>query len=728
MIVEVIKQNKTKDIVDLKVKYCDINTVVLEKLHSGCSDEKHNGNILWTFERVLITAQEMSIDSPFDEKVLVEYLKGIDQAAAEKPSHRVYRSYFKRFIEMVCPESAHLVARRKGRSDVGKMRKNYTTSMTQRNYSTSKVNLDEVHAEAQNLAKTAEKLSTKEHTRKRQSPDLGLLKIQPESNVIEINKYIFEWVNSSNAKVIIDVRYELNYIHCDENVASQIADLFRSSSLSDATKSTYLNHLRQVFEFNATTAKQGNPLSTKVMRDFMYDLRDKVQRGLIKNSNTTLSQKQRWSNAILKLAGLKQIPKPQQLKIKAGGNELTSDAYVTKEWTTIIRELHFDRKKLIATIDAKGNIEQSIITQYMSNCCLMLAIYSSATQKELFTSIYPDQKVSYLKQGAGSYVTKGIKNRASKVNNIDLNLRHNGMKFLKEFLTISRKMNAYFKNTEYSLFLSFGDDGKQRELTTQDLHQYSNALIAKSNSLRAIKQKDSKFTINTQRIRSSIVSKVQNEKGEASSVQVGRHTLSANRTFKYSRGNRRHNQQQASETAHVMEEYGRNHGNLAVAIENTKVKLGIDVLTSEEHKELKKKNEINDLPNGGTCKNLASKEKEQFKKGLDSNPTLSEEDKKIMGCGYLVKCFGCSNFGVIDEVIDIWRLLSFEKKLNESIEFHVSLEHYIKNYGDLKLKIGDLKSRLTPQKLKAAIKRLEKEVHPFWDDEFAVSDVLRAEQ
>ncbi|MEH6454522.1 MAG: hypothetical protein V7782_15950, partial [Psychromonas sp.] len=337
----------------------------------------------------------------------------------------------------------------------------------------------------------------------------------------------------------------------------------------------------------------------------------------------------------------------------------------------------------------------------------------------------PDQKVSYIRTGVGAYVTKGIKNRANRVTSFELNLKHNGMKFLQEFIPISRKLNAMFNNTEYSLFMLV-DGQSVRELNSSDLNYYTKRLVTGTPALKAIKENDSKFNINTQRIRSSIISKVQNEKGEANSVIVGRHSLSVNRAHNYSKGNRRENQRELGVTTNILEAYARNSGDLELAIDSASASLNIEIKSRKEYDDLKsKQNDYNDLPNGGTCKNLDTREKRQFKKSLEDNKTLSENDKNAMGCGYLVKCFGCDNFCVVDDVNDIWRLLSFEKKLNESIEFHVSLDHFLKNYADLKLNIQDIKSRLTPKKLVTANKKLLIRVHPFWDDEFSIDDVLR---
>ena len=95
-----------------------------------------------------------------------------------------------------------------------------------------------------------------------------------------------------------------------------------------------------------------------------------------------------------------------------------------------------------------------------------------------------------------------------------------------------------------------------------------------------------------------------------------------------------------------------------------------------------------------------------------------------MGCGFVVKCFSCANFGVVDEPHDIWRLLSFEKRLNEAMGAHRSVEHFITNFGEVKANLNKLKERFKKGHLKTAMKLLERECHPLWDED-SVMDIFR---
>ncbi len=158
-----------------------------------------------------------------------------------------------------------------------------------------------------------------------------------------------------------------------------------------------------------------------------------------------------------------------------------------------------------------------------------------------------------------------------------------------------------------------------------------------------------------------------------------------------------------------MEHFGRNSGNVKLAIETVESEFNIQVLTPLAVKQMREKDpKFNDIPNGGACKNKDTKNKQDFMRSIDKNPLLTNDDKKLMGCGYIVKCFWCENFAVVDEVVDIWRLLSFEQKVQDIFSQHQNLDHYIKNYADLLARINNLKSKFTPKKLKVATKKWKK--------------------
>ncbi|EAP96286.1 hypothetical protein V12B01_25009 [Vibrio splendidus 12B01] len=719
--VKIIKRVKKEDIesvIDLAVEFPNSpetdHQTLFDGTHHDFVDPKHgrdNDKLIWSYRRLYNLAFEMDMKSALDIKVLQEYHRRTEEMIAEKPSQRAYRGYFKNLISAMCPEHKHLFVA--------------TDNRTSRRTQSKNIDMGQFHNVEENISVAAEILSSPERSRKRVAPSDESLVMVP-SNVAEFNPYLFYWKDSNNKEISIDVKVELNHDFCDEALHRRVADSFRNSQLAQATKFSYFAQLRKIFDWKVATGNKHEPTSQALFKNYLYDLQDKARKGDANVKSTTVSRYQRGVQALLKLFGLPKIPKPELIKVSSGGNDLVSDAYQKPEWTMSVRALHLHRRKLLDEINRSPILDEVAINDYSANVLLMTTVYTAATQKELFTATFPDQVVSYERNGKDHWITKGVKNRSNEIKKTELKFKQNGKRMLEEFLPISRKVNAFCKNTEYQLFVAL-EDGKSREFTGADLYRYESRLFKETESLREYKKANPDFSIRTQRIRSSITSKVQSERGEGSAVVAGRHSLKVHRQSKYSRNNKQVNQKELAAQAHVMEHFGRNSGNIKLAIETVEKQFDIQVLTPLAAKEMREKNtSFNDLPNGGTCKNHETKEKKQFQRKIDSNPLLTDSDKQMMGCGFIVKCFWCDNFAVVDEVVDIWRLLSFEQKMRDSFSQHQGVEHYIKNYADLQISLDKLKEKFTPLNLRVAKKRLEKEVHPFWADEYVMKDVLRS--
>lgn len=717
--VKLIRQNKdVESAINLVEEFPNAPQSDHQALFNGCfhnlTDLKQgraNEKLIWSYRRLYSLALEMKIQSALDLEVLKEYKARMEVSIKEKPSNRVYRSYFNKLLIAVCPEHSSL--------------NNNAIRNSNYNRSGSTVDMEQFHNVDDNIQGTAQTLSKPEHSRQRVAPSEQSLLMIP-NNTSELNPFLFYWKNTNNKEVSIDVKIELGHDFCDESLHRRIADAFRNSSLKPATKCSYFAQLRAIFDWKQRSGNQNEPISQNLFKHYLYELQDKARKGDVKVKSHTLSNYQRTTQSLLLLFGLPKIPKPELIKVVAGGNDLVSDSYQKPEWTMIIRALHLDRTKLLNKINSSSVLNEVDINDYSANVLLMTSVYTAATQKELFTAIFPTQVVSYERNGKDHWITKGVKNRSNELKKTELKFKQNGKRMLEEFLPISKKVNAFCKNTEYQLFAAL-EDGKAREFTSDDLYKYENRLTNTTELLRNYKKANPNFSIRTQRIRSSITSKIQSERGEGSAVVAGRHSLKVHREAKYSRNNKQVNQKELAAQTRVLEHFGRNSGNIKLAVEAVEQEFEIQVISPSAAKKMRKKNNLfNDLRNGGTCQNNETRERQQFQRKIDSNPLLTVDDKKMMGCGFIVKCFWCDNFAVIDEVIDIWRLLSFELKMKDSFSQHQDIKHYIKNYADLQISIDKLKEKLTPLNLRVAKKRLEREVHPFWDDDAAVKDVLRS--
>jgi len=194
----------------------------------------------------------------------------------------------------------------------------------------------------------------------------------------------------------------------------------------------------------------------------------------------------------------------------------------------------------------------------------------------------------------------------------------------------------------------------------------------------------------------------------------------------YSKGDKRVNQVESAKSANTMEAFVRNNGDIKIAIQTASniMKIPVQNITEYEN-HIENSQDTCKTVQGGTCKGEENKQTRSFQRSAMKNSLLDKEDLVKISCGFVIECFDCSNFGIIDDVEDIWCLLSFRHQLNNSLESHCSLKHFLKNFGDVMLSIDELLDRLTAKKVDQANKRISSEnFHPQWSDTHSVADVL----
>ncbi|MCG3866003.1 MULTISPECIES: hypothetical protein [unclassified Photobacterium] len=549
------------------------------------------------------------------------------------------------------------------------------------------------------------------------------LKITDNVTYIRNGNRAVQWRNSNNAVKLYDFD-ELNYEFTDkETLAQYLYESFENSDWSDSTKYTMFGVIRRLLEFNAHYEKNSNPINNKTMIHFLEHIHKEVLKGGgLKRAS--LSQLKRNCNSILNKFGLNKIPKGHGFDYKAGGNELVTDEYSKKEWFALIRALHNRRKLLRSRLDSNFDINDH--NEYVLNCLCMLCIYTGATSSELFSTYFAEEKVSYISSGKNWYVVNGIKNRASRVNNYSLHFKTSGKLFMEEYLPYIQNINNRYKKNEPLLFPLLTEDEEISQAEGRMLTLYQDKLIRIDEKLAALKKKDPSFTFRLQRIRASSLSRSNRELGEKTSISVGNHTLKVHQANKYSRGNKKVNQIEAAKSAVTLESTVRNGGNIELGINTTSQIMNIPIVDVTEYEnKFTNSNDTCKTTQGGVCKGEENKQTKAFKKSLNKHNLLTESDLENISCGYIIECFDCSNFGVIDDVEDIWCLLSFREQLNNSIQHHCSLKHFIKNYGDIMISIDRLLDRLTSRNVELAMKKIIKgKLHPQWDDEYSIADIM----
>ncbi|PSU80700.1 hypothetical protein C9J21_07655 [Photobacterium phosphoreum] len=587
------------------------------------------------------------------------------------------------------------------------------------------INPDSIHINVNNDVNDKKENNTSRLDRTKISNEE--LKITDNVTHIKNGNRIVQWRNSNNAIKSYNFN-ALNYEFTDkETLAQYLYESFENSDWSDSTKVTMFSVIRRLLEFNAHYEKNSNPINNKTMIQFLEHTHKEVLKGGgLKRAS--LSQLKRNCNSILNKLGLNKIPKGYGFDYKAGGNDLVTDEYSKQEWFALIRALHNRRKLLRARLDNNedDNFNINDHNEYVINCLCMLCIYTGATSSELFTAYFAEEKVSYIASGKNWYAVDGIKNRASKLNNYSLHFKTSGKLFIEEYFPYIRKINNSHKKNEPLLFPLLTQDEEITQVNGEILIKYQDKFIKIDDKLASLKEKDPSFTFRLQRIRSSSLSRSNRELGEKTSISVGNHTLKVHQANKYSRGNKKVNQIEAAKSAVTLESTVRNGGNIELGINTTSQIMNIPIVDVTEYEnKFKNSNDTCKTTQGGVCKGEDNKQTKAFKKSLNKHNLLTESDLENISCGYIIECFDCSNFGVIDDVEDIWCLLSFREQLNNSIQHHCSLKHFIKNYGDIMISIDRLLDRLTSRNVELAMKKIMKgKLHPQWDDEYAIADIM----
>ncbi|MBY8309822.1 hypothetical protein KW529_21675 [Vibrio fluvialis] len=438
------------------------------------------------------------------------------------------------------------------------------------------------------------------------------------------------------------------------------------------------------------------------------------------NKLASIERKQAYLSAGFELIGLPKILRADKFKLKTGGNDLQTDNYDDTSWKATIRALIPEHQRLYKQVCNNTMSYEQDFNDFISCSCLLLTVYTAMTFAELNTLIYEEFDTEHSKLGSKDFVFNAIKYRSSKSNDYDSFVARRSSKTLVVRLmeVIEQAKKKFGIQSQQVLFYLHGSEAT--EISSDDVRLFSETLVKRNQVLQELLKKRSKYKLNIQRLRSSVIHRISSQRGEASGVIAGRHRLSVHRGYNYSKVSNETAQKQMTQTAHALEKHARGI-KISIAVEEGKNLYNPKIIDEKE----KQESGVSEVKNGGTCKGLETPESKEFQKSLDRNPLLSNEDKKLMGCGFIIKCFGCANFAVVDEVNDIWKLLSFESILNDSINYHVSFAHFIEKQGELKAKLQIIKDKLTPKKLATAIKKLDKQgLHPLWDGMYAVLDKM----
>ncbi|TMX14195.1 hypothetical protein FGF01_01405, partial [Aeromonas salmonicida subsp. achromogenes] len=392
--------------------------------------------------------------------------------------------------------------------------------------------------------------------------------------------------------------------------------------------------------------------------------------------------------------------------------------YTPKQLRSIAFALLADRKALLARYQDESLPEAQRRTAFnrLVYNAMFITIYYLGTGRTETLSMFLDDEWVCKKSGAGRISIEGFKARGNKVEQRSFTPRASCKRFFESHLSLSKAHSVSLGLDKHYLFRK----ANGMVPNSNNFNNYSqNYLVNYSERIQLLIKENPDFRLNCNLLKSSIKQYAEQKLGRSKAAENTRNAPQTYDNSKYGKVSKGEARSQLALGLTALHNLGKNPGGgTVIAVAQAKEAVGL-VISHEEWEVLKEaaaeygvvKNQ-----NGGFCKGANTPQKKEFQKNVDKSDFLSDEEKSQLGCGFVVKCFGCSNFGVVDDPHDIWRLLSFEQRLNEAMVVHQNVEHFITNFGEVKANLNKLKARFKKAHLKAAMKLLERECHPLWDE------------
>ncbi len=553
-----------------------------------------------------------------------------------------------------------------------------------------------------------------------------------DNTLTTITRWQYVWNNGAGSNNSCDFS-DLQAYATDEHVRLLISK-FQQSGWRESTKVMLFYTIRTVLAhaFNAQGGKQQNKVafSPETCTQFIHaSYLSMVSTGKGLSGKPIKAKTLGWQgsmlNSVCKKFGFGQIPKAaRNLNTKSAA--LDSDNYTVKELRGIAFALLADRKALLTRYqdDMLSEYQRERAFDRLVYNAVFLTIYYLGTGQTETLSMFLEDEWVCQQSGAGRLSIEGFKTRGNSVELRTFTPRVTCKEFFDSHLALSKAHSRQLGLDRHYLFRKM--NGKAP--TALNLNMYVGGYLVKhSTHIQSLLAKKPDFRLNCTLLKSSVKQYAEQKMGRVKAANSTRNAPSTYDNSKYgkvSKGEARSQLAVGLTALHYLGE--RPDGGAIVAVAKAKEAVG-EVISHDEWEALKAsdtKHRVVENLNGGFCKGADTPEKREFQKALDRANILNDKESIEQGCGFVVKCFGCANFGIVDNPHDIWRLLSFEKRLNEAMLAHQNVEHFLTNYGGVKSKINQLKARFKIAHLKAAEKHLTRECHPLWDEE-SIMDIFR---
>ncbi|MZI94080.1 hypothetical protein F9817_12845 [Vibrio sp. CAIM 722] len=547
-----------------------------------------------------------------------------------------------------------------------------------------------------------------------------------------ITKWKYTWKDGSGCNSMCDFA-ELKAYATDEHIRLLISK-FQQSGWRESSKARYFSTIRQIIRhaFNAQSGKrkakvQFSPETCTQYIHATYLSMASTGKGLHGKpiSAKTLGWLGSNLNSICKKFGLGTIPKTAR-NLDTSSASLGSDNYPPKQLRSIAFALLADRRALLERYQDKSlsEYQRKLAFDRLVSNAVFLTIYYLGTGRTETLSMFLEDEWVCQKSGAGRISIEGFKTRGNTVELRSFTPRASCKSFFESHLALSKAHSTFLGSDKHYLFLKMNGSAPSGDSLLNYAQDY---LVKHSKGIQALIEKNPDFRLNCNLLKSSIKQYAEQKLGRSKAAQSTRNASETYDNAKYGKVSEGDARNQLALGLTALHNLGENpNGGTVVAVAQAKEAIG-EVVSHEEWKALKEadtEHRVVENQNGGFCKGADTPQKKEFQKTVDRSGVLSDEEKSQLGCGFVVKCFSCPNFGVVDNPHDIWRLLSFEQRLNEAMVVHQNVEHFIANFGEVKVNLNKLKARFKKAHLKAAMKQLERECHPLWDEN-SVMDIFR---
>lgn len=553
-----------------------------------------------------------------------------------------------------------------------------------------------------------------------------------DNTLTAITKWKYTWNNGAGNNSTCDFA-ELKVYATDEHIRLLISK-FQQSGWREASKVDHFRNVRKILHhaFNNQSGKRKTKvqLSSETCTQYIHaTYLSMASTGMGLHGKPISAKTLGWLgsnlNSICKKFGFGEIPKAAR-NLDSSSASLDSDNYTPKQLRSIAFALLTDRRALLKRYMDESQSEAQrrfAFDRLVCNAVFLTIYYLGTGQTETLSMFLEDEWVCQ-KSGAGRISIEGFKTRGNTVEFRSFTPRSSCKTFFESHLALSKEHSVFLGLDKHYLFRKMNGNAPSAE----NLKRYAQVYLVKhSRRIQALIENNPDFRLNCNLLKSSIKQYAEQKLGRSKAAQNTRNASETYDNAKYGKVSKSEARNQLALGLTALHNLGENpDGGTVVAVAQAKEAIG-EVVSHEEWEVLKEadtEHHVVENQNGGFCKGADTPQKKEFQKSVDRSGVLSDEEKSQLGCGFVVKCFGCSNFGIVDDPHDIWRLLSFEKRLNEAMLVHQNVEHFITNFGEVKANLNKLKARFKKAHLKAAMKQLERDCHPLWDEN-SVMDIFR---